>query len=84
VDDTREAHTNETKNLRHTQATLNLHNRISEYIQYFADYTFRNKFNPENNDLFCKLTEVITRINWSITLEDEHESDANHSLILLL
>ena len=62
----------------------NLHNRALEFILYFADYTFRNKCNPENNDLFCKLTEVITRINWSMTLEDEHESDANYSLILLL
>jgi hypothetical protein len=51
VDDTRGAHTNETRNLRHTQITLNLHNRTSEYILYFADYTSRNKFNPENNDI---------------------------------
>jgi len=51
---------------------------------YFADYTFRKKYDKENNDLFCKLTEVITRINWSIMLEDKHESDANYSLILLL
>jgi hypothetical protein len=80
VDDTRGAHTNETRNLRHIQITLNLHNRTSEYILYFADCTFRKKSDAENNYLFCKLTGVITRINWSIMLEDEHESDANYSL----
>jgi hypothetical protein len=84
VDDTKAAHTNETRNLTHTQVTLNLHNKTSEYILYFADYTFRNKSDAENNDSFHKLTEVITRKNWSIMLEDEHESDAHYSLILLL
>jgi hypothetical protein len=71
------APTNVTRNLRYTQITLNLHNRTSQQTLYFADYTFRNKSDAENNDLFCKLTEIIMRMNWSIMLEDEHESDAN-------
>jgi hypothetical protein len=76
VDDSTGAHTNETSNLRHTQLTLNLYSRTSEYILYFANYIFRNKVNAEYTDLFCKMTDVIWRINCSIMLEDEHNSDA--------
>jgi hypothetical protein len=76
VDDTTGTHTNERSNLRHIQITLNLYNRTPEYILYFADYMFRNKVNSEYTNLFCKLTEVIRRINWSTKLGDEHESNA--------